>query len=87
MATSFNSHQLDRKLSVKRVGKYINYLADLCTNDTTPSVAPAEDAMAPDESLEDYDVGEFPIVEDPAALLPEFLNEIDWDIGDATGAS
>jgi len=87
VAVSFNGHQLGRKLSVKRVGKYINYLADLCTNDTTPSVAPAEVAMAPDESLEDYDAGEFPIVEDPAALLPEFLNEIDWDLGDATGAS
>jgi hypothetical protein len=44
--------------------------------------------MAPDELLEDYDVEKFPIVEDPAALLPEFLNEIDSDIiGDATGAS
>jgi hypothetical protein len=43
--------------------------------------------MAPDESLEDCDVGEFPIVGDSAALLPKFLNEIDWDLGDATGAS
>jgi len=81
VAVSFNGHELDRKLSVKREDKYTKFLANIGSGHSTVAFAQSEVSVVADEP-DDLSVGEFPLVEDPSVHLAEFLNEINWELGD-----
>ncbi|OQR81101.1 hypothetical protein ACHHYP_16759 [Achlya hypogyna] len=59
VAVTFNGHELDRKLSVKREDKYTKLLAGLGSGDPNVALAQSEVSVSADEPLDDPAAGEF----------------------------